>query len=149
MLISWSWHSKGLSCHIAPSLKLFILRSTQAYCHFSECCVRDVCDCSRFPSPWLSSHGDSLTAPTSPSLRLLIPSGSMTGYKPVQVYHHHYIFQALYIGHLFFCFRGSRPLHNIPSITACGQGEYPTICFMASNSCFSEGLIYCLLASQM
>jgi hypothetical protein len=97
MLISRSLLSKGSTCHTAPSLRLFILNSLQAYRHFffSKSCTCDVCDRSRLPSSWLGSHGDYSTAPAAPSLRPLIPSGSLIRYKPVQVYHHHYLFQVL------------------------------------------------------
>jgi hypothetical protein len=62
----------------------------RAYPHFfSEGCAYDVCDCSRLPSPWLGSHGDYYpTAPTAPSLRPLVRSGSLIRHELVQVYDH-------------------------------------------------------------
>jgi hypothetical protein len=62
--------------------------------YFSKGCACDVCDRPCLPSPLLSSHGDySSTAPAVPSLRPLIPSGSLISCKPVQLYHHHLIFR--------------------------------------------------------
>jgi hypothetical protein len=83
--------SNGSTCYTAPSLRLFVLKSLQAYCHFffSEGWACDVCERPRLPSPWLSSHGDySPIALPAPSLRLLVLSGSLTRCELVQVYHH-------------------------------------------------------------
>jgi hypothetical protein len=85
--MSRSLPSNGSTCHIAPSLRLF-----EAYHHFfiSEVCAYDVCDTPRLPSPWLCFHGDySATATSTPSLRPLVPSGSLIRYEPVQMYQYH------------------------------------------------------------
>jgi hypothetical protein len=84
--------SNGSTRYIAPSLRLFVLNSLPAYCHFfsSEGCTCDVCDWSCFPSVWHSSHRDySPTAPTAPSLRPLILGGFLIRCQLVQVYCHH------------------------------------------------------------
>jgi hypothetical protein len=78
--------------HIAPSLRLLVLNSPQAYHHFffSTCCACDVCDRPGLPSPWLCSHGNySPTAPSLCSLWPLVPNSSLTRCESVQVYHHH------------------------------------------------------------
>jgi hypothetical protein len=90
LLILRSLPSNG-SCRNAPSLRIFVPNSLQAYYHFfySEGCACDVCDRPRLPSPWLGSHGDeSSTPPAAPSLRPLVPSRSLMRCEPVQVYHH-------------------------------------------------------------
>jgi hypothetical protein len=75
-----------------PSLRPFVPNSLQACRHyfFSDSCVCDVCDrshllpcCSAFRGVY------SPTAPVAPSLRPLVPSGSIIGCQSVQVYHHH------------------------------------------------------------
>jgi hypothetical protein len=76
----------------AASLRLLVPSSLQAYNHFffPEGCNCDVCDRHRLPSPWRGSQGDySPTVPAAPSLRPLVPSGSLIRYQPVQLYHHH------------------------------------------------------------
>jgi hypothetical protein len=83
--------SNGSVCDVAPSLRLFIPNSLRAYCHFffSKGCACDVCDRSCLPSLWLTSHGDySPVAPAVPSLRPLLPSGSLVRCGPGQMYHH-------------------------------------------------------------
>jgi hypothetical protein len=70
----------------------YIAMGVQVYCHFffSKGCACDVCDWSRLPSLWLSSHSDySPTVPAAPSLRPLVLSGSLLRWELVQVYHHH------------------------------------------------------------
>jgi hypothetical protein len=78
--------SKGSTCHNAPSLRLFVPNSIQAYRHFfSEGCACDVCDWPRLLSPWHDPHGNySPTAPAAHSLRQLVPSGSLIRFEPVQ-----------------------------------------------------------------
>jgi hypothetical protein len=93
--------SNRSTCYTAPSLRLFILNSLLAYCHFffSEGCACDVCDWLQLPSPWFNSHGDySPTALIAPSLRLLVPSGSLIRYEPVQMYHHQPWSRVLLVG---------------------------------------------------
>jgi hypothetical protein len=70
------------TCHIAPSLRLLVPSSLQAYRHFlfSQGCARDVCDQPHLPSPWLSSHSD--YSPTAPSLRPLDQSSSLRSWEP-------------------------------------------------------------------
>jgi hypothetical protein len=118
--------SNGPTCYIAPSLRLFVPNSPQAYhlSFFSEGCACDVCGWSHISPLWLSSHGDySSTAPTARTLRLLIPSGSLIGCQSVQVFPHHaslpfgegkssrnghcsYTFSSYSMCSLFFPFRG-------------------------------------------
>jgi hypothetical protein len=88
-LIWWSLLSNRSTCHTAPSLRLFIPNILQAYRHFffSKGCACDVCNQPSLPSLWLISHGD--YSPTAPSLRPVLPSGSLTMCELVQVYHHH------------------------------------------------------------
>jgi hypothetical protein len=52
----------GYTCHTAPSLRLFVLNSLQAYRHFffSEDCACNVCDWSHLPSCGSAFHGVSL-----------------------------------------------------------------------------------------
>jgi hypothetical protein len=76
-----------VSCHIVPSLMLFVQNSLPVYhrSFFSEVSARDV-------FLWLDffNCGDfSPTAPTAPSLRALVPSGSLIRFPSIQVYHHH------------------------------------------------------------
>jgi hypothetical protein len=99
--VSRSLSSNGYTRYIAPTLWAFVPNSLQAYRHFffSKGCACDVCDWSQLPSPWLISHGDySPTAPTAPSLRLLVPSGSLIGCQSLQVYHHHLAFPIRVVG---------------------------------------------------
>jgi hypothetical protein len=71
---SRSLPSNGPTRCIAPSLRLLVQNSLQAYCQlFSKGCACDVCDQCHLSSLWLGSHGD--YSPTAPSLRLLILSG--------------------------------------------------------------------------
>jgi hypothetical protein len=107
LIVSWSLPSNGSTCHIAPTLRLFVPNSLQAYRHFffSEGCPCDVCDRPRFPFPWLGSHGDySPTAPIAPFLKPFALSGSPIRCKLVQVYQHHF-FRGLCFSRLF-CFGG-------------------------------------------
>jgi hypothetical protein len=79
--------SNRSTCHIPPSLRLFIPNSLQIYRYFlfSKGCACDICDWSQLPSLWLISQGDySPTAPTAPSLRLLVPWCEL-----VQASYHH------------------------------------------------------------
>jgi hypothetical protein len=132
-------------------LQCFLLK---VYCHFffSEACACDICDRSRLPSRWLSSHGDySPTAPAALSLRPFVPSGSLIRCQSVQVYHHHpsfpigacktfesgqcsYISGSYSVCSLFFRFGRGRPLHNVLTFTFRSLMEVPTICFATSNS---------------
>jgi hypothetical protein len=94
LFVSRSLPINGATCHIAPSLRLFIPISLQACRHFflSEGCTCDVCDRPRLPLPWLGSHGDdSPTAPVAPSLRRLAPRGSLIRCEPVHVYNHRHL----------------------------------------------------------
>jgi hypothetical protein len=52
--------SNRSTCHIAPSLRLFILNSLQVYRHFFFCegCACDICAQPHLPTPWVSFHGD-------------------------------------------------------------------------------------------
>jgi hypothetical protein len=111
-----------------------------------------ICDQSRLPSPWFSSHSRySPTAPAVPSLRPFIPSGSLIRCKPVQMYHHHptfliggdessesgqssYISSSYSVCSLLFCFGGGLPFHNVQSLTFCNLLEIPTAHFMTSSS---------------
>jgi hypothetical protein len=80
--------SNGSTCHIAPSLRLFIPNSL-SLCHHSFLSEVSACDVS--PSCKLLGFfcGDfSPTAPAAPSLRPLAPS-SLRRFQSVQVYHHH------------------------------------------------------------
>jgi hypothetical protein len=70
-----------------------------------------------------------ISPPTAPSLRLLVPSGSMIRCQSVQLYHHHlplvgvgkssrtdqcsYGYGSSAVSSLFFCFGGASPLHNV------------------------------------
>jgi hypothetical protein len=86
--------SNGSIHHRVPSVRLFNPYSLQQvyYDSFSS----KGCACSRSHHP---PHGSVLcgvyspAAPATPSLRLLIPCGSLIGCQPVQVYHHHPDFQ--------------------------------------------------------
>jgi hypothetical protein len=92
LLISRSLPSNGSTCHIDPSLRLFVPNDLQAYRYFffSWGCACDVCDRPRLPSPWLGSRWDySPTVPVAPCLRLFVLSGSLMRCQPNQVYHHH------------------------------------------------------------
>jgi hypothetical protein len=98
----------------------------QAYLRFffSEGCACDVCDWPR---------GD--YSPTAPSLRQLVPSGSLIWCEPAHVYHHHLCsFRGLCFGRLFFRFGGDRPLHNVQSATSRSPVEDLTIRFPISSS---------------
>jgi hypothetical protein len=51
---------------------------------FFEGCACDICDQPRLPSPLLGFHDNySATAPAAPSLRPLVPSGSLIRCEPV------------------------------------------------------------------
>jgi hypothetical protein len=122
-------------CHIPPSLRLIILTSLQAYCHFffSKSCSCDICDWSHLPSLWLGSRDDySPTVLTAPSSRSLVPSCSLIRCEPVQVYHHHLCSRAVLWTSLLSFQRGA-PLHNVQSVTSCSPVEDLTICFTTSN----------------
>jgi hypothetical protein len=77
------------SCHIAPFLRLSVRTSLSMYhrSFFSEVSARYI-------FLWLGfSCGDySPTAPTAPSLRALVPSGSLIRYQSIQVHHYHPFF---------------------------------------------------------
>jgi hypothetical protein len=73
----------------------------------NEDCACDVCDRPRFPSLWLDSHGD--YSPTAPSLRPLVPNGSLIRCEPVQVYHHHSYSMAVLLTSLLSFRRGLTP----------------------------------------
>jgi hypothetical protein len=99
-------------------------------------------------SPWLISHGDYSSA--DPSLRTLVPSGSLLRCPLVQVYHYHlppvgagknsengqcsYISGSYFVCSLFFRFGGGRLLHNVQSINFRSLIEVRTICFATSSS---------------
>jgi hypothetical protein len=87
--VSKSLPSNGSTRYIAPSLRPFAPNSLHAYRHFflSEGWACDICDWPHFSLPWLDSHGD--YSPTPPSLKSLVPSGSLIRCQSVQVYHHH------------------------------------------------------------
>jgi hypothetical protein len=54
--------------------------------------------------PWLISRGDYFsTVPADPFVRPLVPSCSLIGYQPDQVYHHHHFSELLCFWRLFFC----------------------------------------------
>jgi hypothetical protein len=96
-LLSWvqSIELVPISGHLHQHNIEYINRAqhkSTAYRHFfiSEVSTRDVCDRPRLPSPWLASYSDySPTAPAAPSLRPLIPRGSLMRCEPVQVNHHY------------------------------------------------------------
>jgi hypothetical protein len=83
--------SNSSTCYIDPSLRLLVQNRLNAYLHFffSEGCACDVCNRPRITSQWHGSHCDySPSAPAAPSLRQLVPSGSLIRCDPVQMYHH-------------------------------------------------------------
>jgi hypothetical protein len=89
LLTSRSLPSNESTCHIALSLEILIQNSLQA-CHhyfFSEGYTCDVCDRPSLSSPWLGSHGD--YSSTAPSLKPLVPRGSLKSCELVKVYHHY------------------------------------------------------------
>jgi hypothetical protein len=86
LLNSRSLHSNGSTRYIAPSLRLFVSNGLQAYRHFFS----EGCAWSHLPPCSSFFHGVySPTAPAAPSLRPLVPSGSLIGCQSVQVYHRH------------------------------------------------------------
>jgi hypothetical protein len=126
--------SNGYTRHIAPSLRIFIPNSLQAYRHFffSEGCACDVCviGLTFLPVARMFAVFTLPTAPAAPSLRPLVPSGSLLRYHSVQVYHHHPVFPTggaklpIVAGTptfsaltpcavCFFRSGGGRPLHNV------------------------------------
>jgi hypothetical protein len=137
LLISLSFSSKGSTCHIASSLRLFVPNSLEAYGHFffSEDFAYDVCDRLKLPTPRLVSHGDySVTAPAVLSLRPLVPSSSLISYQAVQVYQHHPAFpRAVHLTSLL-SFRMSRQLNNSQSLTFRSPIENPTVHSSISSS---------------
>jgi hypothetical protein len=69
-------------------VKLFVQSGLLAYDYFffSECCDFDVCDHLSLPYTWLISYNSySPIAPTAPSLRPFVPSGSLIRCEPAQV----------------------------------------------------------------
>jgi hypothetical protein len=125
LLISQLLPSNESACKFAPSLQLLVPNSLRAFHHlfFFEGCACNVCDWPLLPSPWLGSHGYySATAPTAPSVRALVPSGSLIRCDLAQV-HHHFLFRGLCFERLSFRFGGDRPLHNVQSLTAHIQME--------------------------
>jgi hypothetical protein len=99
---------------------------------FSEGCACDICGRPRLPTPWLSSHGD--YTPTAPSLRPLVPSGSLIKCQAVQVYHHHpsFLRAALWLS-LFFSFQRGPTCPQYP-VTYCNPLEDLTIRFSIYSS---------------
>jgi hypothetical protein len=78
------------------SSKLFRLSGVTSHClllkaiHPAEGCACDVCAWFHFPSRGSVFHGVySATAPTAPSLRLLVLSGSLIRCQSTQIYHLH------------------------------------------------------------
>jgi hypothetical protein len=87
--------SNGCTCHVAPSLRLFIPNNLQTYRHSfsSKGCACKFCDRSHLPfrvSAFRSVY--SPIAPVAPSLRPLDPCGSLIRCQSVQVYDHHPVF---------------------------------------------------------
>jgi hypothetical protein len=93
----WLLPTNRSTCYIAPPLRPFVLNDLQVYSHFlSEGRACDVCSWFQLSLPWLGSHSDySATAPAAPSLKLLIPSGSLVRCLSVQVYYHHPFFWSM------------------------------------------------------
>jgi hypothetical protein len=82
-LFTQSLLSSGSLHHIAPSLRLFVPNSLQAYRHFF---FSEGCAWSHNPPHGSVFRGVcSPTGPTTPSLSPLIPSGSFIGWQSVQV----------------------------------------------------------------
>jgi hypothetical protein len=90
----------------------------------------------------------SLTAPTAPSLRALVPSDSLIRFQSIHHHHHHpkflfsnggdktipsgrcsHISGSYSVSDLFFRFGGGRPLHNVQSLILRNPLEVSTICF--------------------
>jgi hypothetical protein len=92
----WFHHSGFRApCHIAPFLRLFFPNDLQVYRHFffPEGCACNVRDRSHLP-PMARFFRDVYFAPAplAPSLRTLVPSGSLIRSQSVQFFHHHPVF---------------------------------------------------------
>jgi hypothetical protein len=89
LFVSRSLASNEPALYTAPSLRLFVTYSLQVYRHFffSKGCACDVCDQSHLSPSWLGSHIDH--SPTTPYLRLFIPSSSLIRCQSIQGYYHH------------------------------------------------------------
>jgi hypothetical protein len=126
--------SNGSTCHISSRIAY---SSTVIY-SFSEGCACDVCDWSRLSLPWLGSRAEySPNASPPPSLRALVPSGSLTSCEPVQVYHHHPF--SVWGG-------GARPPRCLYTHFSQPNGKLDrSLCYLQSDD-LSESLIKYLLA---
>jgi hypothetical protein len=152
-VILWLLPSNESTCYIALSLRLFIPNSLPAYHHFFL--SQGLFIWHLWPvSPsflWLGFHGNfSQSALAAPSLKPLIPSSSHVGCQSVHVYQHHlpppgaakssksgecsYIYSSYSVCHLFFCFGGGRPLHNVQLLIFHNLMEVWTVCFAISSS---------------
>jgi hypothetical protein len=105
------------------------------YFFYSDDCACDVCDRLTLLSPWLGSHGDySPTVPAPPSLRTLVPSGSLIRCQAVQVYRHLPSLPRAALLTSLLSFRKGQPFHNGQPLTSRIPVEDPTIRFSISSS---------------